>query len=779
MNIRNDDKKQGLKIFGPLRPDPSSLFNRASARTVALVNAIVLAGSANAQTADSAKVTASGTTRKHSTTDIQTEEVVLSEVVVAAKPDAYKAEFLESPKYTAPILDTPQTINVVPEQVIKDQNATSLRDVLRNVPGITVQAGEGGVPNGDIFTIRGFTARTDMFVDGIRDIGGYTRDPFNYEQVEVAKGPSGAYAGRGSTGGSVNMVTKRPNLEARYAGSVGVGTDQYFRSTLDINQPIANSPIPGTSLRLNAVWHENDVAGRDFIYNKRLGIAPSVAFGLGTDTRVFLSYFHLEQENRPDYGIPWVPLANEVWGEKYGNQPPPGIDYRKWYGVVGRDLEKTRTDIITLEAERDINENFTLRNVFRYGRNERDSISTAPRFNSTKSTEIKREFKSHMRVTEIIADTISARAKFDTWKFSHTVDFGFEFATERETNRGRNTLDGTSGPVVADIFNPDAQDKPTPYPVGSDNKLWTGPFTGAATHIYTDSYGLFFFDTVKLDEKLELSGGVRWDRFETDYQNVPIRGTITSGTKVKTTYFSRTDEAVTWRIGPVFKPVPYGSIYVAYGTSFNPSSEGMSLAANNVNVDPERAQTFEIGTKWDLFNNRLSLQGSIFRIEKTNARTPSLDPDEPSLVLQGNQRVDGIELGAQGSITDKWKVYAGVTYLNSRIIKSNTPEEVGRRLPNTPQTTFNFWTTYELPWNITVGGGGQYVGSRFTDAANTRKAPDYWLFDAMVSYKINQNLTAQFNIQNIADEKYIDRTHGGHFVPGVGRTATLTLYFEF
>lgn len=777
---KQEKSNSGLKILGPLRPEPSSIFNRAraSVKTVALVNAIVLAGSANAQTADNNPAATSGTNKKLSATGAQTEEVVLSEVVVAAKPDVYKAEFLESPKYTAPILDTPQTVNVVTEEVIKDQNATSLRDVLRNVPGIAVQAGEGGVPNGDIFTIRGFSARTDMFVDGIRDVGGYTRDPFNYEQVEVAKGPSGTYNGRGSTGGSINLATKKPNLERRYAGSVGVGTAEYFRGTLDINQPIAASPIPGTSLRLNAVWQEGDVAGRDFVSNKRLGIAPSLAFGLGTETRLTLSYLHLEQDNVPDYGIPWVPATNTAWGESNINKPPPGVSYKTWYGLAKRDYEKTRTDIITVEAEHDVNENLTLRNVFRYGRNERDAMYTAPRFGNAASREVRRDLKQHLRISEIIADSVSVRAKFDTWKFSHTIDAGFEFAHERESNRARNTIDGTNGPW-ADPFNPDAQDRPTPFPVGSDNKLWTGPFTGAATHTYTDSYSLFFFDTIKLDEKLELSGGLRWDRFETDYQNVPIRGSLTSGVKNKTVYLSRNDEAVTWRIGPVFKPVPNGSIYVGYGTSFNPSAEGLSLAANNVEVEPEKSHSFEIGTKWDLFDNRLSVQGSIFRIEKTNARTPSIDPDDVSLVLEGEQRVDGIELGVQGSITDKWKVYTTFTYLNSRIIKSNTLAEVGRRLPSTPQTTFSFWTTYELPWNITIGGGANYVGSRFADAANTKKAPDYWLFDAMISYRINTNLTAQFNIQNIGDEKYIDRLQNGHFVPGVGRTATFSLNFEF
>lgn len=806
MNSKKDNPAPSLapatpKLFGPLRPEPASLFNRASVTTVALVNAIVLAGSVDAQAAESTKAATSGTNQKAAPSGAETAEVTLSEVVVAAQPDSYKTEFLESPKYTAPILDTPQTVNVITKELIKDQNATTLREVLRNVTGISAQAGEGGVPNGDILTIRGFNARTDMFVDGIRDMGGYTRDPFNYEQVEVAKGPSSAYSGRGSTGGSINLVSKTPNLKRSYAGSVGIGNEQSLRTTLDLNQPI--EALPGTALRVNALWQEGDVAGRDFVSNQRWAIAPSVAFGLGTENRLTLSYFHMEQKNTPDNGIPWVPDTNvPLAGNIY--QAPPGVGFNTWYGLANRDYERVKTDLVTLEAEKDINENLTIRNIFRYGRNERDSIYTTPRFLTSKikdpadpskeititGTDINREFKSHMRVTEIIADTISARAKFDTWKFSHTVDGGFEFAHERENNRARATLAGPNGPITT-VDNPDAQDKPFPYAVGSDGKLWTGPFTGASTTTTSNSYGIFLFDTIKLHEKLELNAGVRWDRFEADSQNVAVRGSTTTVTdpitKVKTTtknksvYLSRTDEAVTYRIGPVFKPVPNGSIYIGYGTSFNPSAEGLAVtvAANNIDVKPEESHSFEIGTKWDFFDKRLMLQGSIFRIEKTNARTPNLDPNDPAVVLEGEQRVDGLELGASGSITEHWKVFTGFTYLNSQYVKSNTEAEIGRRLPGTPQTSFNFWTTYELPWNITIGGGGQYVGSRFADATNLRKAPDYWTFDAMVGYKINANLNAQFNISNLADEKYIDRTQGGHFIPGVGRTAMFTLNFNF
>ncbi|HMJ91691.1 MAG TPA: TonB-dependent receptor plug domain-containing protein, partial [Candidatus Acidoferrum sp.] len=243
--------------------------------------------------------------------------------------DAVKPDSVQSPRYTEPLRDVPQTITVVPRALIQQQNATSLRDVLRNVPGISYQAGEGGVPAGDNLSIRGFSARTDMFVDNVRDFGGYSRDPFNVDQVEVAKGPASSYAGRGSTGGSVNLVSKTPYLEHLYGGSFGLGTDDYKRLTLDVNQPIPKSPIPGTALRLNGMWHESGVAGRDVVEDTRWGIAPSVAFGLGTPTRVTLSYFHLEQDNIPSYGIPWVPLNTGPLA-RFSNDAPP-VDFGNFY----------------------------------------------------------------------------------------------------------------------------------------------------------------------------------------------------------------------------------------------------------------------------------------------------------------------------------------------------------------------------------------------------------------------------------------------------------------
>lgn len=695
----------------------------------------------------------------------------LPDVVVKGEQeqaDPSKADAVQSPRYTEPLRDIPQTITVVPRAVMEQQNATTLRDVLRNVPGISYQAGEGGVPAGDNLSIRGFSARTDLFVDNVRDFGGYTRDAFNVEQVEVAKGPASSYAGRGSTGGSVNLVSKTPALDPFYMGSFGVGTEDYKRLTLDLNQPIAKSPVDGTALRLNGMWTDSGVSDRDEVHNERWGIAPSVAFGLGTPTRLTLSYFHLEQDNMPDYGIPWVPANTNAFLRRYSNDAPP-VDFSNFYGLKARDYEETRTDIPTALIEHDFNETFTLRNLTRYGRNDRDSIITAPRFaNANISTDINRQAQSRDQVDTIFANQTELTSKFDTWRLNHTLVTAIDYAHETSVNHTRAQVVSAPGVPLADLFNPNPDD------------LFPGFIvrTGRA-EARADSAAVSLFDTIKFGEHWQAQGGVRYDYFNSDYQS------ITNGRPHMET-LSRTDHMVSWRAGLVYKPVKQGSIYAAYGTSFNPSAEGLTLssanaAANNFKTDPEESRTIELGTKWDLFDNRLSVSLAIFRTEKTDARTEDPADATDIVVLDGEQRVDGIEVGIAGRITDKWQVFGGYAYLQSEITESLNPAEEGSELSNTPEHTFSLWTTYALPWNLEIGTGAQYVDSRFSNnnRVTRRKAPSYVTFDAMAGWNVNKNFSLRLNVYNLTDEEYIDRVGGGHFVPGAGVSSTLTATLRF
>lgn len=687
------------------------------------------------------------------------------DVAVAETIDVTASPGPASPKYTEPLLDTPQTLTVIPQRLIQEQGASTLRDVLRNVTGISIQAGEGGggLP-GDNLSIRGFAARNDIFVDGVRDFGAYSRDPFNIEQIEVVKGPSSLYGGRGTTGGSLNITTKRPHLEAAQLGTAGAGDADFGRATIDLNQPLGDS-LPGAALRINGMWTQSEVAGREDVQSERWGIAPSFAFGLGTPTRWTFSYSHLSQDNVPDYGLPWVPATN-VPLARHADKPVP-VSFSNFYGLKDRDYEKTVAGIATADVEHDFawgqgstDKSLSLRSLVRHGRSTRDSIITAPRFVSTDSTDINRQLQSRDLEDQILTQQTNLTARFVTGPLSHAVVTGVEAARETSENFARS---GPTAPV-ANLFNPNPDD---PY---------LGPITrtGARTESTADTAAVYASDTVRLNERWQVAGGLRWDHFDIDYRSVAVDGVATD--------FERTDRMLSWRGGVVHKPSSNGTVYLSYGTSFNPSADGntgLSLTAATVDLEPEKSRGAELGTKWDLPGARLSLNAAVFQTEKTNARTPGVLPGDPPTVLQGEQRIRGIELGASGQITRRWSAYFGYTYLDSEVVKSNNPAEVGNPLANTPEHSASLWTTYRLRRGFEVGGGAQFVDDRYNNNTATRVAPDYLLFDLMGSYEVTSNLTLRLNLNNVTDEVYIDRVGGGHFIPGAGRSITLTSGIAF
>lgn len=749
-----------------------SLRSLISPERLAVTSLVCAAGNLSAQTAPAPNAPA---------TSAPTET---PEVIVQGQLDPlYKPQTVASPKLPGPLRDIPQTITVIPKELIQEQGATSLRDVLRNVPGISIQAGEGGGgPAGDNLSIRGFNAKSDLFIDGVRDFGGYSRDPFNFEQVEVFKGPSSSTSGRGSTGGSINMVSKTPTLDTFRTLDVGGGSNDYFRSTLDINQPFwvkpgtaavpasgkgakAVQPVAGTeetgaAFRLNGLYHNAGVAGRDEVQEERWGVAASLAFGLGTDTRTTFSYFHLEQDNQPDYGIPWVPETVTTPSLKNYHDKAAPVPFSNYYGLLKRDYEEISTDLATFTFEHDFSDEFKLRNTFRAGRTERDSVITAPRFAGAGTT-LNRQFQSRDQEDSILANLTDFTIEFDTGSIQHTLTTGFEFAHEESENRARvaSTVSQT------DIFHPNPSDP------------WKGKisYTGARQEAEVDSAAVYLFDKMSIGEHLELHGGFRWDYADTDYTSVDAAGHDTS--------LSKSDSMPSWRAAIVYKPVENGSIYFSYGTSFNPATELLVSSSptaiiNQFDTDPEENRSYELGTKWDLFGEKLSVTAALFRTEKTNARTA--DPTDPTnFELSGEQIVQGAEIGLAGSITDSWRVFAGYTYLDSEITASANPLEIGNQISNTPKHSFNLWTVYDLPGGFQIGGGAQYVGDRFNNNLNQRVGPSYWLFDAMLGYKVNENLSLRVNVYNIANEDYIDRLGGGHFVPGAGRSVAVSATYKF
>ena len=287
---------------------------------------------------------------------------------------SYQVEKASSQKYTAPLVDTPRSVTVVPQQVLKDTAATSLQDALRTVPGITFGAGEGGNPQGDRPFIRGFDAQGDTYLDGVRDTGGQSREIFDIESIEVSKGPNSSFGGRGSAGGSLNLVSKTPQARDFTNGGFTYGSDQTRRYTLDVNRQFLDD---SAAFRLNLMSHEQNVAGRDAVNYDRWGVAPSLTFGLGTPTRVNLSYYHMESNDLPDSGIPYG-YGSATTSTHVHDKPTDGGDSSNFYGLKDRDFRKTRADISTISVEHDLNDSMTLKNTLRHGSTGQDYVLTQP-----------------------------------------------------------------------------------------------------------------------------------------------------------------------------------------------------------------------------------------------------------------------------------------------------------------------------------------------------------------------------------------------------------------
>ena len=690
----------------------------------------------------------------------------MKKVTVGADVEDYTTESSDSSKYTQPLLDTPHTVVVIPQQVIAERNATTLRDVLRNTPGITFQAGEGGggLPGDQNFSMRGFSARNSVFSDGIRDAGSYTRDAFNLDSVEVAKGPTGSIGGRSSTSGAINQISKAPRFETSHAGTLGLGLDDYKRATADINQAFGDS----MALRVNMLYHDAEVSEREVVETKRWGIAPSFAMALGDATTLTLSYLYQEEDNVPDYGLPWVAITqNGVTYPTGAFDATPPVEQSNFYGLRDYDFEDLDTQVATATFEHSFSNALRLENVTRYTDNDRNSAITAPRQTGRQLQRREMSFENLTNQTNLVAH-------FGTGAVRHDVVTGVEFANEDTASR--NSAQATNQPNF-DLYNPNPDDRPFgPMP----------PITGNPSTTDLTDIGVYAFDTIHVSEHWELSGGLRYDDVDIDYE---IRDVATG----VVTKLDKSEGLLSWNAGVVYKPRAEGSVYLSYGTAQDPTVDagavgaGLSLdpnAANNINLDPEESDHYELGVKWNLYDAALAISAAAFRTEKTNVRT-RLANNVP-YVLSGEQVVNGIELGVAGNITDHWSAFGGYVYLDAKIDSSANPIEVDGVLLQTPENSLNLWTTYAFPFGLTIGAGAQFLDEVVRARSGTVATgvvenilESYWLVDAMASYTLTDSITLRLNATNLTDEFYVDRIGGGHYVPGAGRAAFLTADIRF
>lgn len=682
----------------------------------------------------------------------------------------YKTESSASGKYVKPLLDTPQTVTVIPEQVIEEQKALSLRQVLSNVSGITFDAGEGGGGSGDKINIRGFSANANMKVDGLRDSSQNNRsDLFNAERVEVIKGPSSVFGGAGTTGGVVNMVSKTPKDQSFVDLGLGLGTDDYHRLTVDANQPL-DGLGHDSGLRLNLVAHENDVPGRDNIDRERWGIAPSLTLGLSESTRATLSYVYQKDNNLPDYGLP-----------AENGKVLSGVDHKAYYGWRNLDEEKIESNIGTFSLEHDISDAMRLENKTRYTHLDRDTTISAAhidreglapgRYVPAGPQAYRRDVTTEMWINQTHLTT-----SFDTGFLQHELLVGTEFSRETYDRTASNLGLGDTHPYPNggyDLANPPGR--------------WNGDTTytpRGANEAKLKNQALYVFDTISLTPQWDVSMGLRHDWLSGE--------TIDKDSNERQ---STRDKELSGRAGVVYKPTSNGRVYLAYGTSFTPSAENLATSGSlprgdsSEDLSPEKSKTWELGSKWEFIDGRLGVDGALFRVDKDNVREQDANND---LKLAGEQRVQGVELGITGQLTDAWGVYANYTYLDSETRKSvaepqeNGRDPVGHSLGNTPDHSFNLWSTYDIVQNLQLGYGARFVGKRNVDSDVAGTVNSYWVHNAMLAYRVTNNLSVQLNVNNLFDEEYVERvrarpgtdSRSSAVETGDGRAAILSLDYR-
>jgi catecholate siderophore receptor len=690
----------------------------------------------------------------------------------------------QSPEFVAPLVDTPRAITIIPQQIIEQTAATSLQDILRTSPGITFGAGEGGQPLADRPFIRGQSSGNNIFVDGIRDSGGQQREVFNLEQVEVIKGPDAVYSGRGSGGGSINLGSKAPRLTDFTRFGLGVGTDGYLRGTIDQNWNLGET----AGLRLNLMGAEGDVPGRDSVDYDKWGLGLSLAAGLGTDSSATFSYYHLTSNQMPDYGIP---LFTKI-GIRTTDSGILDVPYDSFYGLEARDYLTNEVDAFTFDFKHAFSDTLRIRNVSRYSQTLNDYVVTNPGDGGNITNNgvaliggtyfMKRGTKSRWNPTETIANVTDLSGEFATGPLRHTFNVGLELSRENNSTASYavTTLSGSACPAPLTGFDCTPLYDPNP------SDPWTGTIVrGLISSSQTDTVGLYAQNAIALGERWKLNLGVRYDDYAVDGINAtgsvaaPVYAPVSNGW-----------DFVNYQVGLVYKPTASSSVYASYATASTPPTisagdQNTGGSVGNDVLDPEETESFEIGAKANLFNDRLAVSGAAFMLTRQNALVQVL----PGVSEQvGEAEVRGVELGISGNITREWQVFGGYTWMDSELVRAaNTSVNVGDPLANTPEHTVSLFSTYRVTPRLSLGGGVYYVSRSFGGnqggaggGTNRIYAPEYTRVDLFASYDINERASLQLNVQNAGDEEYILRTNGVHHAdPAPARQAILTLNLRY
>lgn len=694
----------------------------------------------------------------------------LAEVVVTGERESYNVQQGAATTLTAPLLDTARTVKIITQREIEERGATSVEDILRTTPGVTLGSGEGGTPFGVRPYIRGFEAAFSMAVDGVRTRGRTTYESFNIDTIEVNMGSDGVTSGAGSAAGSISLNSKEPLRGERFQDvSVMFGNASQKRTTYDGNFALADN----VTARLNLLWQDSGVPGSKHVEDNKKGIAPAIAWQISNDSKLTLKLQHVKSTGTPGGRVPFANAAYnnnshlDGW-QYYGAGTPDApylplenIDRDNFYGVLGRDFRDASNSSANLKFEHAFANHFLLTTGLSWIETDVQMAIMRPAVSVVNGQFMVGRnggggYRASNRGTDTATFTSNVRGTFDLAGLSHSVSFGAEVARDRVRNGSSTTAVTT--PNQTPLFSPNSHD---PFTV-------TGAFGPLGTPVTTDTKALYAFDTVQLNDRWLVNGGVRIEDFEID-----------DGTR------SWGDTLVDYQIGVMFKPVANATIYLSRNTTSSPpgacanqgggNCPGESFNDFTTSTDAEKTENTELGVKWDLLEGRLSLTAALYNTEKDNARMA--DEDGNYTLNAGNHRGRGYDLGVAGQITPRWAITSGYTYLDAEEKDRET-----RNIPiNTAKHTFALWTTYAITDRFTLGGGANHVSRKYVNPENTYAVPAYWRADAMASYRITNKATLQFNVTNLFDERYYDSSHVGSFAtlqPGRSITAKLNYRFD-
>jgi catecholate siderophore receptor len=726
----------------------------------------------------------------------------------AAAP--YKVDHLQaSGKFPEPLLNTPKTVTVLSKEILEDKNATTLKQAILSTAGVTLGTGEGGNAFGDRFFIRGFDARNDVFLDGVRDSGVSVRENFFTEQVEILRGPGSSFAGRGTTGGAINIVSKQASTEKSfYNMDTTFGTDATKRVVLDVSQVIS----PTLAVRAGGLFQDAGVAGRDYIKDDRNGGFVATTWKPVDAVKITAGYIHTDLHGLPDFGVPYYrPSTASTAG---GPFPDFGVNRNNFYGFVNRDFYKVGQDIGTLNGEVQITPDLLLSDKIRVSRSKLDYIGTIAESpvlaNPLSGSTLSANPQSRYQITDVAANQTEATYKFATGGWKHTALGGVEISREtasidKYTGLSSEVTIGTpftgSGSLSGvNVFDP--QNTFLPFST-------TPTLTGLPTRLGIDTRSVYLLDSANYNDLVILNGGIRYDDYKISTSGY---GTVNGTANV---FGAQAAEfgLPNFNLGLVLKPLPIASIYAAYATSSNPVGaefDGTSAAygglaptlngGSNQIFGPEKNTAMEVGTKWELFDRHLLATAALFETEKENAResvnttVPGIAGNVAVISAGAAYRIRGLDLGAGGKITDKWSLMGGLVLMQSEVTKSLVPPantllyttNVGLPLANVAHQSFSLLTKYQLTDVWELGGQAVYrskiFGGTFLAANQGTVLPSYWRFDTFVEAKLDKNWTAKLFVANLFNKLYYDALYqsAAPFVlEAPGRSASLVISARF